>query len=52
MSLTTAVILNVVLVVALCGVLAYVLRIPFRLGGSPVLEPVRIERAESEKRAA
>ena len=34
MSLSTVVILNAVLVVALCGVLAYVLRIPFRLGGS------------------
>ena len=52
MSLTTAVILNAVLVVALCGVLAYVLRIPFRLGGAPVPEPLRIEHEEREERAA
>jgi hypothetical protein len=53
MSLTTAVILNAVFVVALFGVLAHVLRIPFRLDGSQsAAEPVTIERTESEELAA
>ena len=41
MSLSTVVILNAALVIALFGVLAYVLRIPFRL-----------ERVESDELAA
>ena len=52
MSLSTVVILNAVLVVALCGLLAYVMRIPFRLGSAPLPEPVSIERAEADERAA
>ncbi len=53
MSLSTVVILNAVLVVALCSLLAYVLRIPFRLDRSrPIVEPMSIERVESDERAA
>ncbi len=53
MSLTTAVIINAVFVVALFGVLAFVLRIPFRLDRSEsVVAPVSIERIEAEELAA
>ncbi len=52
MSLSTVVILNAVLVVALCGLLAYVLRIPFRLDSQPLPEPVSIERGERDQLAA
>ena len=52
MSLSTVVILNAVLVVALCGLLAYVMRIPFRLGSQLLPEPVSIERLERDERAA
>jgi len=52
MSLSTVVILNAVLVVALCGVLAYVMRIPFRLDSRPLPEPVSIARDELEELAA
>jgi hypothetical protein len=52
MSFSTVVILNAALVVALCALLAYVLRIPFRLGSQPLPEPVSIERVVRDERAA
>ncbi len=52
MSLSTVVILNAVLVVALCALLASVLRIPYRVGSQPLPEPVSIEPAERDELAA
>jgi hypothetical protein len=53
MSLTTVVIANAVFVVALFAVLAFVLRIPFRLDRSQsAAAPVSIERTETEELAA
>ncbi len=52
MSLTTVVMLNAALVIALFGVLAYVLRIPFRLASPSLPEPVSIERRERDELAA
>ena len=53
MSMTTVLILNAVLVAALVGGLAYVLRMPFRLDRTqPLAEPVSIERVESDRQAA
>ncbi len=52
MSISTVVILNAVLVIALFGVLAYVLRIPFRIGSPSLPEPVSIETYQSEELAA
>ncbi len=52
MSSTTVVILNAVLVVGLVALLAWVMRIPFRLDSKPLSEPVSIERAERDELAA
>ena len=52
MSLTTAVVLNTVLVAGLVALLAWVMRIPFRLDSRSLPEPVSIERAETDERAA
>ena len=53
MSLTTAVIVNAVFVIALFGVLAFVLRIPFGLERpESAVALVSIERNEAEELAA
>ena len=52
MSISSVVLLNAVLVIALFGVLAYVLHLPFRLGSPSLPEPVSIENIEREELAA
>ena len=52
MPLTAVVILNAVLVAGLVALLAWVMRIPFRLDSKPLPEPRSIERAERDELAA